>query len=67
MNQIILTLVLEGCWSTVQGWKYCRGNICYGRGNEKAVHTRHSQGWVDEVIEDLSELAKRVVEAKKSK
>ena len=34
--------------------------------NKKAVHTRHSQGWVDEVIEDLSELAKRVVEAKKN-
>ena len=21
--------------------------------NGKAIHTRHSQGWVDEVIEDL--------------
>ena len=28
--------------------------------NKKATHTRHSQGWVDEVISDLSELAQRV-------
>ncbi|WP_066224278.1 urocanate hydratase [Formosa haliotis] len=31
--------------------------------NEKAVHTRHSQGWVDEVISDVSALVKRVREA----
>jgi urocanate hydratase len=31
--------------------------------NKKATHTRHSQGWVDEVISDLSELSKRVSEA----
>ena len=32
--------------------------------NEKAVYTRHSQGWVDEVISDLNELCKRVNKAK---
>jgi len=32
--------------------------------NEKAVHTRHSQGWVDEVISDLDELVSRVEKAK---
>ncbi|MBN4070234.1 urocanate hydratase [Olleya sp. AH-315-F22] len=32
--------------------------------NEKAVHTRHSQGWVDEVISDLDELVDRVEKAK---
>ncbi|UKN01128.1 urocanate hydratase [Paracrocinitomix mangrovi] len=32
--------------------------------NPKATHTRHSQGWVDEVIEDLDELCARVSEAK---
>lgn len=32
--------------------------------NPKAVHTRHSQGWVDEVITDLDELCKRVRIAK---
>ena len=32
--------------------------------NEKATHTRHSQGWVDEVISDLDELCTRVREAK---
>jgi urocanate hydratase len=32
--------------------------------NEKAVHTRHSQGWVDEVISDLNELVTRVSKAK---
>ena len=32
--------------------------------NPKATHTRHSQGWVDEVIEDLDELCQRVKEAK---
>ncbi|MEL6810868.1 MAG: urocanate hydratase [Bacteroidota bacterium] len=31
--------------------------------NKKATHTRHSQGWVDEVIGDIKELARRVTEA----
>lgn len=35
--------------------------------NPKAVYTRHSQGWVDEVIEDLEELCARVRLAKKNK
>ena len=35
--------------------------------NPKAVHTRHSQGWVDEVITDLDALVKRVNEAKANK
>jgi urocanate hydratase len=35
--------------------------------NPKAVHTRHSQGWVDEVIEDLDWLCARVREAKEKK
>ncbi|NND63540.1 MAG: urocanate hydratase [Flavobacteriaceae bacterium] len=28
--------------------------------NKKATHVRHSQGWVDEVISDVSQLAERV-------
>ncbi len=35
--------------------------------NAKAVHTRHSQGWVDEVIDDLNALCTRVREAKNKK
>jgi urocanate hydratase len=35
--------------------------------NPKAVHTRHSQGWVDEVITDLDELCRRVSAAKAAK
>lgn len=35
--------------------------------NPKATQTRHSQGWVDEVISDLEKLAKRVQEAKAKK
>ncbi len=35
--------------------------------NPKATQTRHSQGWVDEVIEDLAVLAKRVKKAKANK
>jgi urocanate hydratase len=35
--------------------------------NPKAVHTRHSQGWVDEVINDLDLLCDRVKKAKESK
>ncbi|WP_298329222.1 urocanate hydratase [uncultured Dokdonia sp.] len=35
--------------------------------NEKAVHTRHSQGWVDEVIIDTDTLVKRVQQATKKK
>ncbi|MCM5664230.1 urocanate hydratase [Galbibacter mesophilus] len=32
--------------------------------NPKATKTRHSQGWVDEVIDDLNELTERVKKAK---
>jgi urocanate hydratase len=35
--------------------------------NPKATHTRHSQGWVDEVIDDLNTLSQRVVKAKQNK
>lgn len=35
--------------------------------NPKATHTRHSQGWVDEVISDLDELCARVRKAKAKK
>jgi len=35
--------------------------------NTKAVQTRHSQGWVDEVITDVDELCTRVREAKENK
>lgn len=34
--------------------------------NEKAVRTRHSQGWVDEVISDLNQLSERVRHAKEN-
>lgn len=35
--------------------------------NPKAVHTRHSQGWVDEVFENLDELVQRVRKAQQTK
>lgn len=35
--------------------------------NPKATHTRHSQGWVDEVYDDLQELWARVEMARKNK
>ena len=35
--------------------------------NEKAIKTRHEQGWVDEVIVDLRMLSKRVKQAKENK
>lgn len=35
--------------------------------NPKATHTRHSQGWVKEVIADLDELMARVKKAKENK
>jgi urocanate hydratase len=35
--------------------------------NAKAVHTRHSQGWVDEVIDNVEELCDRVRLAKTTK
>jgi urocanate hydratase len=35
--------------------------------NPKATNTRHSQGWVDEVISDINQLLKRVNEAKAKK
>ena len=36
--------------------------VC-GEINKKATKTRHEQGWVDEVISDLDQLAKRVKQA----
>ena len=36
--------------------------VC-GEINKKATKTRHEQGWLDEVISDLDQLAKRVKEA----
>ncbi|UTW64249.1 urocanate hydratase [bacterium SCSIO 12741] len=35
--------------------------------NPKATKTRHEQGWVDEVIEDIDELVTRVRQAKENK
>jgi urocanate hydratase len=35
--------------------------------NPKAVETRHSQGWVDEVIKDINELGSRVKKAKENR
>lgn len=35
--------------------------------NPKATHTRHSQGWVDEVFSDLDKLCERVKSAKANK
>ena len=35
--------------------------------NEKAIYTRHSQGWVDEVFTDLDALVQRIRTAKKDK
>ena len=35
--------------------------------NPKATHTRYSQGWVDEVIDDLDRLVERVREAREKK
>ncbi len=35
--------------------------------NEKATQKRFQQGWVDEVVHDLDQLVKRIVEAKRAK
>jgi len=35
--------------------------------NPKATHTRHSQGWVDEVYDNLDKLIERVEKARKAK
>ncbi len=35
--------------------------------NPKAIKTRHEQGWVDEVVEDINELCQRVKKAKEEK
>ncbi len=35
--------------------------------NPKAIHTRHSQGWVDEVYHDLGQLAGRIERARNKK
>lgn len=44
------------------------GGICVvAEMNPKAVQTRYSQGWVDEVFEDLSKLHERIEQARKNK
>ncbi len=41
------------------------GGICLvAEVNKRAIDTRHKQGWVDEVYDDLEEIEKRVQEAK---
>jgi urocanate hydratase len=35
--------------------------------NTKAIHTRHSQGWVDEVFDNLDKLLERIEKARASK
>lgn len=35
--------------------------------NPKAVHARHSQGWVDEVVDNIDQLIERVKKAKQNK
>ena len=35
--------------------------------NKKALNTRHSQGWVDEVFYDISSLVERVKKAQKNR
>ncbi len=35
--------------------------------NPKAVHTRYSQGWVDEVYDDLDKITERIIQAKAAK
>ncbi|HEX8268292.1 MAG TPA: urocanate hydratase [Flavobacterium sp.] len=35
--------------------------------NPKAAHTRHSQGWVDEIADNLEQLVSRVASAKENK
>jgi urocanate hydratase len=35
--------------------------------NPKVIHTRHSQGWVDEVFTDLGALITRIIEARNNK
>jgi len=35
--------------------------------NPKAIHTRHTQGWVDEVIDNMDQLMVRVKKAKENK
>lgn len=44
------------------------GGICLvAEVNSKAILTRHSQGWVDEVFDDLNVLIKRAVNARRNK
>ncbi|MCK5136148.1 MAG: urocanate hydratase [Bacteroidales bacterium] len=44
------------------------GGICVvAEVNPKAVTTRHSQGWVDEVYRDLEQLAERIEKARREK
>jgi urocanate hydratase len=44
------------------------GGVCLiAEVNPKAIHTRYSQGWIDEVYEDLDSLISRAYRARKNK
>jgi urocanate hydratase len=47
-------------WCSTKSSKNCWLVSVTAEINPKAVHTRHSQGWVDEVFENLDLLIPRV-------
>ncbi len=67
-GKIFVTAGLGGMSGAQPKATVIAGGVCVvAEVNPKALHTRHSQGWVDEVFEDLPALLARAVQARAGK
>lgn len=67
-GKVFITAGLGGMSGAQPKATVIAGGICVvAEVNPKATHVRHSQGWVDEVYEDLDELIARVAVARINK
>jgi urocanate hydratase len=67
-GKIFITAGLGGMSGAQPKATVIAGGVCVvAEVNPKALHTRHSQGWVDEVFEDLPALCNRAIEARANK
>ena len=67
-GKIFVTAGLGGMSGAQPKATVIAGGVCVvAEVNPKATHTRHSQGWVDEVFDDLDALIPRMLQARENK
>ena len=67
-GKIFVTAGLGGMSGAQPKATVIAGGVCMvAEVNPKATHTRHSQGWVDEVFDDLDALIPRMLQARENK